>query len=278
MSVNEERVLLPAVSHVVAVGSGKGGVGKSTVAANLALSLARAGARVGLMDADVYGPNLPLMLGVSALPRPADGAGKIQPVEAHGLKLMSMGFFLREDEPVIWRGPMVHGVVQQFLGDVLWGALDYLVIDLPPGTGDVQLTLSQAVPLSGALVVTTPQDVALLDARKAIAMFTRAGVPILGIIENMSAFVCPHCGGATEIFGAGGGRRMAGRLGVPLFGSIPLDPALMRASDSGRPLGVISPDCAQAQAFLRLAQDVAARLGVVGLEHGRPLVDSRPQA
>jgi ATP-binding protein involved in chromosome partitioning len=229
------------------------------------------------MDADVYGPNLPLMLGVSALPRPAGGAGKIQPVEVHGLKLMSMGFFLREDEPVIWRGPMVHGVVQQFLGDVLWGELDYLVIDLPPGTGDVQLTLSQEIPLSGALVVTTPQDVALLDARKAIAMFTGAGVPILGIIENMSAFVCPHCGGATEIFGAGGGLRMAERLGVPLLGSIPLDPALMRASDRGRPLAVISPDGAHAQAFLRLAQDVAARLSVVELECGRPLVDSGPE-
>jgi len=277
MSVSEERVLLPAVSHVVAVGSGKGGVGKSTIATNLALSLACAGSRVGLMDADVYGPNLPLMLGVSALPRPAGGAGKIQPVEVHGLKLMSMGFFLREDEPVIWRGPMVHGVVQQFLGDVLWGELDYLVIDLPPGTGDVQLTLSQEIPLSGALVVTTPQDVALLDARKAIAMFTRAGVPILGIIENMSAFVCPHCGGATEIFGAGGGLRMAERLGVPLLGSIPLDPALMRASDRGRPLAVISPDGAHAQAFLRLAQDVAARLSVVELECGRPLVDSGPE-
>jgi ATP-binding protein involved in chromosome partitioning len=266
--------LLPGVSHVVAVGSGKGGVGKSTVASHLALGLVRAGARVGLMDADVYGPNLPLMLGVSAAPR-AEG-GKIAPIEAHGLKLISMGFFLKEDEPVIWRGPMLHGVMKQFLGDVEWGALDYLIIDLPPGTGDVQLTLSQVIPLTGAVIVTTPQDVALLDARKAIAMFQKVNVPVLGIVENMSAFRCPHCGESTEIFGAGGGRRIAERLGVPLFGSIPLDPATMRASDSGRPLLVTDPDSPQARLFLQVAREVAARISVVAFERARPHVSIRP--
>jgi ATP-binding protein involved in chromosome partitioning len=266
--------LLPEVSHVIAVGSGKGGVGKSTVASHLALALVRTGARVGLMDADVYGPNLPLMLGVTATPRTE--AGKILPVEVHGLKLISMGFFLKEDEPVIWRGPMLHGVMKQFLGEVQWGALDYLIIDLPPGTGDVQLTLSQIIPLSGALIVTTPQDVALLDARKAIAMFQKVNVPVLGIVENMSAFRCPHCGERTEVFGSGGGRRTAERLGVPLFGSIPLDPATMRASDSGRPLMVADPESPQAQLFLQVAREVAARVSVVSFERARPLVSIRP--
>ena len=268
--------LVPEVSHVIAVGSGKGGVGKSTIASNLALGLARAGARVGLMDADVYGPNLPLMLGVTATPQSENG--KILPVEAHGVKLISMGFFLKEDEPVIWRGPMLHGVMKQFLGDVSWGALDYLVIDLPPGTGDVQLTLSQVIPLSGAVVVTTPQDVALLDARKAIAMFHKVNVPILGIVENMSGFVCPHCHEQTEIFGSGGGRRAAERLGVPLFGTIPLDPATMRACDTGRPLLVTDPESPQARLFMDLARAVAARVSVVAFERARPFVTIRPSA
>jgi ATP-binding protein involved in chromosome partitioning len=268
--------LVPHVSHVIAVGSGKGGVGKSTVASNLALALARAGAAVGLMDADVYGPNLPLMLGVTATPQSSNG--KILPVEVHGIRLMSMGFFLKEDEPVIWRGPMLHGVMKQFLGDVEWGRLDYLVIDLPPGTGDVQLTLSQVIPLSGAVVVTTPQDVALLDARKAIGMFHKVNVPILGIIENMSGFTCSHCGERTDIFGSGGGRRIAERLGVPLFGSIPLEPALMKASDTGRPLVVTAPESPQARIFDQLAREVAARISVVAFERAKPLITIRPGA
>ncbi len=268
--------LVPGVSHVIAVGSGKGGVGKSTVASNLALALARAGARVGLMDADVYGPNLPLMLGVTATPQSENG--KIVPVPAHGIRLISMGFFLKEDEPVIWRGPMLHGVMKQFLGDVDWGTLDYLVIDLPPGTGDVQLTLSQVIPLSGAVIVTTPQDVALLDARKAIAMFKKVNVPILGIIENMSGFVCPHCNERTEVFGSGGGQKTAERLGVPLFGSIPLDPKLMRASDSGQPLLVTAPDSPLAQVFIDVARAVAARVSVVAFERAQPFVTIRPGA
>lgn len=252
--------LLPEVSHVIAVGSGKGGVGKSTVASQIALALVRTGARVGLMDADVYGPNLPLMLGVSASPRAEEG--KILPVEAHGLRLISMGFFLKEDEPVIWRGPMLHGVMKQFLGEVQWGALDYLIIDLPPGTGDVQLTLSQVIPLTGAVLVTTPQDVALLDVAKALAMFKRLSVPVLGVVENMTSFVCPHCGESTEIFGRGGGERFAREHGLEYFGGIPLDVKVRQGGDAGVPAVAQREQGAAAVVLTLLARTVAARMSV----------------
>ncbi len=264
---------LARVGHVVAVGSGKGGVGKSTVSVNLALALARARARVGLIDADIYGPNLPHMLGVTAMPRSAEH--HLIPVDVHGVRLMSMQFFLQGDEPVIWRGPMVHGVVRQFLGDVQWGALDYLIVDLPPGTGDVQLTLTQEIPLSGAVIVTTPQDVALLDARKAIAMFHKAGVPILGVIENMAAYRCPHCGQDSEIFGAGGGRRLADELGVPLLGSLPLDPSLARESDAGRPPVLVRPQEPLAAAFESITGAIQERVAEIARNrpYHLPLVD-----
>src|SRR5262245_34789836 len=220
-SIEPPADLIPEVANTVAVGSGKGGVGKSTVAVNLALSFARAGASVGLLDADLYGPNLVQMMGVKE--RPEVQGKRIVPVQASGLRMMSMAFFLKEDEPVIWRGPMLHGAIRQFLGDVAWGALDYLFIDMPPGTGDVQLTLSQVIPLTGAVLVSTPQEVALADVRKAAAMFRKVNVPVLGVIENMSYFECPHCGERSEIFSHGGGSRFAAAIGAELLGEIPLD-------------------------------------------------------
>src|SRR5206468_10520010 len=220
-SIETEGDLIPEVANVVAVGSGKGGVGKSTVSVNLALAFARAGATVGLLDADIYGPNDPQMLGLKAKPEIQDR--KLVPVPVHGIKVISMAFFLKDDEPVVWRGPMLHGAMKQFLGDVLWGKLDYLFIDLPPGTGDVQLTLSQIIPLTGAVPVTTPQGVALLDVRRAAAMFRKVNVPILGVVENMSFFNCPHCGERVEIFSHGGGRKAAEAFGAAFLGEIPLD-------------------------------------------------------
>jgi ATP-binding protein involved in chromosome partitioning len=214
--------LIPGVKRVIAISSGKGGVGKSTVAANLAVALAQKGARVGLMDADVYGPNIPMMMGAPTPPEQQDG--KIKPAESHGVKLISMGYFVPEETAVVWRGPMIHTAIQQFFRDVLWGELDYLLIDLPPGTGDAQLTLSQLVPLCGAITVTTPQEVALHDVRKGMMMFQKVNVPLLGIIENMSYFVCGHCGERTDIFSHGGGERAADKLGVPFLGRIPIDP------------------------------------------------------
>src|SRR5207247_5169462 len=213
--------LIPGVKNVIAVASGKGGVGKTTVAVNLAVALARAGASVGLLDADITGPNVPLMLGVDGQPS-ATPDGKIAPLERHGVKVISIQFFVAEGQPIVWRGPLVGGAIQQFLRDVAWGDLDYLVVDLPPGTSDAQLTLAQAVPLSGALLVTTPQDVALLDVGKALAMFKRLSVPVLGVVENMSNFICPHCGEATEIFGRGGGEKFAREQGLEYFGGVPI--------------------------------------------------------
>lgn len=246
------------VKNTIAVSSGKGGVGKSTVAVNLALALSETGAAVGLVDADVYGPDIPLMMGARGRPGMFDN--KIIPVESHGVKLISIGFFVNEGEPIVWRGPMIHSAIQQFLRDVNWGALDYLVFDMPPGTGDAQLSLSQVIPLSGAVVVTTPQDVALLDVRKAIAMFRRMNVPLLGIVENMSYFLCPHCEGKTAIFGEGGGRKLAEEMAVPLLGEIPLDPETRRGGDEGLPIVVRKPDSLQAEAFRKLAAAVTARL------------------
>jgi len=252
--------LIPEVANVVAIGSGKGGVGKSTVSVNLALAFARAGASVGLLDADIYGPNDPQMLGLKA--KPEIQAHKILPVSVHGIKLMSMAFFLKDDEPVVWRGPMLHGAMKQFLGDVLWGKLDYLFIDLPPGTGDVQLTLSQIIPLTGAVLVTTPQDVALLDVRKAAAMFRKVNVPILGVVENMSYFNCPHCGERVEIFSHGGGRKAAESFGTAFLGEIPLDVRVRQGGDEGRPVVVHDPKSGPALIFRQIADQLAALISV----------------
>ena len=254
--------LIPDVKHVIAVSSGKGGVGKSTVAANLACTLAMMGAKVGLMDADLYGPNIPMMMGSTTGPEQKEG--KIVPVETHGVKLISMAFLVPEEAPLVWRGPMVHQYLQAFFRDVLWGELDYLLIDLPPGTGDVQLSLSQMVPLAGAITVTTPQEVSLYDVRKGMAMFQKVNVPLLGIIENMSFFLCGHCGERTDIFSHGGGERAASKLGVPFLGNIPIDPAIREGGDSGHPIVVANPASPQAAAFKQIAQKLVNELGGEG--------------
>jgi ATP-binding protein involved in chromosome partitioning len=257
-----QREGIPGVRNIIAVGSGKGGVGKSTVAVNLALSLAREGARVGLLDADVYGPNVPLMMGASS--RPTQGPdNKINPIEAYGIKLISMGFFIEADSPVIWRGPMLTKLLTQFMYDVSWGELDYLIMDMPPGTGDIQLTTAQSVPLTGAVMVSTPQDVALLDAGKALMMFRKLNVPVLGIVENMSMFVCPHCAQPTDLFGHGGAQAAASRYGVPFLGEIPLHLRIREGGDSGRPVVADAPDSPEAQAFMHVARNLAAQVSVV---------------
>jgi ATP-binding protein involved in chromosome partitioning len=250
---------LPGIRSVVAVASGKGGVGKSTTAVNLALGLARLGQRVGLLDADIYGPSQPRMLGITGKPSSPDGK-KLRPMANYGVRVMSMGFLVDEDAPMIWRGPMVQSAIQQMLTDVEWGELDVLVVDLPPGTGDAQLTMAQRVPLAGVVIVSTPQDIALLDARKALNMFRKVDVPVLGIIENMSYFLCPHCGGRSEIFSYGGARATAAKFGVDFLGEIPLDLAIREQTDSGRPPVVAQPDGAQAQAYLDIARLVMAKL------------------
>ena len=257
-AIAQDPGLIPEVESVIAVASGKGGVGKSTVAANLAVSLGQAGLRVGLLDADIYGPSVPIMFGITD--KPHIEGDRILPFERYGIKVMSLGFILETDTPVIWRGPMVMKAIEQMLGDVEWGALDYLVVDLPPGTGDAQLTLTQKVPLAAAVIVTTPQDVALIDARKGLAMFRKVNVPVAGIIENMSTFVCPHCGKETDIFKRGGGERTAEILGCPFLGSIPLDPAIVEGGDRGVPIVVAQPDGPHAAAFRRVADAVAAEV------------------
>ncbi|MBI2371018.1 MAG: iron-sulfur cluster carrier protein ApbC [Deltaproteobacteria bacterium] len=253
--------LIPGIKNTVAVASGKGGVGKSTVSVNLAVALAMTGARVGLLDADIYGPNVPLMMGVNEQPQVTEDS-KIHPIESYGVKIMSMGFLLKEDQPVIWRGPMLHGVLKQFLGDVLWGDLDYLVVDLPPGTGDVQLTLSQSIPLTCTVIVTTPQDVSLLDARKCMAMFKQFKVPIFGIIENMSYYVCPDCGRRDEIFSHGGGARAAERLGLPFLGEIPLATPVRVGGDTGAPIVLAKSPTPASEAFKEVAGRLAATISV----------------
>jgi ATP-binding protein involved in chromosome partitioning len=250
--------LIPDVKHTVAVSSGKGGVGKSTVAVNLALALKQSGRQVGLVDVDVYGPDVPLMMGAKGRPGMFDN--KIIPVEAHGIKIMSIGLLVADREAVVWRGPMIHSAVQQFLRDVNWGPLDYLVFDMPPGTGDAQLSLSQVVPLSGVVMVTTPQEVALLDVRKALGMFRKLNVPILGIVENMSYFQAPDTGRRYAIFGEGGGQRVADEFGVPLLGRIPLEMETREGGDAGVPVTVGRPDAAQAQAFRTIAAAAAERV------------------
>jgi ATP-binding protein involved in chromosome partitioning len=251
--------LIPNVKHVIAISSGKGGVGKSTIAANLAVALSLAGAKVGLMDADVYGPNIPMMMGAPIPPEQQDG--KIKPAESHGVKLISMGYFVPEETAVVWRGPMIHTAIQQFFRDVVWGDLDYLLVDLPPGTGDAQLTISQLVPLCGAVTVTTPQEIALHDVRKGMMMFQKVNVPLLGIIENMSYFVCGHCGERTEIFSSGGGERAANKLGIPFLGRIPIDPAIRAGGDTGTPIVVADPASPQAAAFREIAAKIMAQVG-----------------
>jgi ATP-binding protein involved in chromosome partitioning len=263
---SEERVL-PGVRHVVAVASVKGGVGKSTTSVNLALALAATGARVGLLDGDIHGPNIPLMMGIKQAPEVRGDEGKIIPITAYGVKLISIGFFLGPDEQaVIWRGPMVHSAIQQFVRDVKWGDLDYLVVDLPPGTGDAPLSLSQLIPLSGVVIVTTPQDVALQDVVKGIAMFRRLEVPIVGIVENMAYFLCPCCNTRTDIFGSGGGHRLAERTSLPFLGEVPLDTAIREGGDQGRPVVATAPDSPQAEAFRQIAGAVAARLSVLAYQ------------
>jgi ATP-binding protein involved in chromosome partitioning len=258
--------VLPGVRNTLAVASGKGGVGKSNTAVNLALALAATGARVGLLDADVYGPSLPTLLGVSERPGTEERGERkvILPVERHGLKLMSMGFFITESSPVIWRGPMVHGLIRQFLTDVEWGELDYLVIDLPPGTGDAALTLTQQAPLSGAVIVTTPNDLSTVDARKAAKMFEKVSVPVLGVIENMAWFAPPDLPDRRYyLFGKGGGERMARELGIEFLGQVPIDPRVAEGGDAGQPIVAYAPDSEAAAAFRALAGTVARRLAVL---------------
>jgi ATP-binding protein involved in chromosome partitioning len=255
------RQQVPGIRNIVAVGAGKGGVGKSTTSVNLAVALAGKGARVGLLDGDVYGPNIPQMLGVSGAPE-VGPEKRIIPPEAHGLKVISMGMLVPEDQPIIWRGPMLHGAVQQFMRDVEWGELDYLVVDLPPGTGDVALSMAQSVPMAGAVLVTTPQGVSVSDVRKAVGMFRQLNIPVLGVIENMSYFVCGHCQERTEIFGNGGGRRMAEQLSIPFLGEVPIDTRVRTGGDEGQPIVVAAPDAPAARAFLDLASRVAAQVSI----------------
>ena len=252
---------LADVKNIVPVASGKGGVGKSTVAANLAVALARSGAQVGLMDADVYGPSIPTMMGIMGKPQAAPDQ-QIIPMTQYDLKIMSMGFFLPEEKAVIWRGPMLDKMIGQFLGGVLWGELDYLVIDLPPGTGDIQLSLCQKVSLTGAVVVSTPQDVALNVAQKAIAMFRQLNTPVLGIVENMSYYLCSHCGSRDEIFGTGGAREVSRTMQLPFLGEIPLSTSIRIHSDQGKPVVLAEPDSEQAKAFIQIAENLAAQISI----------------
>lgn len=257
----QEKPAIEGVKNIVAVGSGKGGVGKTSVTVNLAIALAQAGAKVGLLDADIYGPNVPLMMGIEGQPHAVDD--RIQPLSNYGVRVMSMGFLTdNDDTPLIWRGPMLHSVIQQFLRQVNWGELDYLLIDLPPGTGDVQLSITQTVPLMGAVIVSTPQDIALQDARKAIQMFSQVRVEILGIVENMSYFQCPKCGEQTHIFSHGGACETADKFEVPFLGEIPLAVDLREGGDIGKPVVAAKPDSPCAAAFVQIAEKVAAQVSI----------------
>ena len=249
---------IPGIKTIVAVASGKGGVGKSTVAVNLALALKGLGLKVGLLDADVYGPSIPKMLGTSE--KPGSDGEKVSPVISHGMPLMSMGFLVDENRPMIWRGPMVAGALTQMFRDIAWGELDVLVVDMPPGTGDAQLTLAQKVPVTGAVIVSTPQDIALIDARKGLEMFRKVDVPVFGIVENMATFICPNCGEASDIFGHGGARKVAAELSTDFLGEIPLHMSIRETSDSGNPVVESAPDSAEAAAFIAIAEQVAAKL------------------
>jgi ATP-binding protein involved in chromosome partitioning len=262
------RVSIPGVKNVIAVGAGKGGVGKTTVAVNLAIALAKCGSRVGIIDADIYGPNVPIMLGMKTQ-LTTDGQ-KIVPAEKYGLQVISMGFLTGDDAPIIWRGPMLHGALQQFFKEVAWKNLDYLVVDLPPGTGDVSLSLSQTVPVAGAIVVTTPQQVSLADSRRAVAMYKKLNIPPLGIIENMSYHVCTSCGHESEIFGHGGGERMAAELGIPFVGRVPIYQPIREGGDSGVPLMISEPESPAARAFMTAAERTAAQVSIAS--YNRPTI------
>jgi ATP-binding protein involved in chromosome partitioning len=258
--------LMPNVKNIIAVASGKGGVGKSTTSVNLALALAAEGATVGLLDADIYGPSQPQMLGISGRPDTTDGKS-MEPMLAHGIQAMSIGFLVDIDTPMVWRGPMVTGALEQLLRDTKWNDLDYLVIDLPPGTGDIQLTLAQKIPVTGAIIVTTPQDIALLDARRGLKMFEKVNIPILGIVENMSTHICSNCGHEEHIFGAGGGAKMCADYNVDLLGSLPLDMSIREQADSGRPSVISQPDSAIANIYKEIARKAAIKIANAGLDH-----------
>ena len=260
-----DKVTMPGVRNIVAVSSGKGGVGKSTVAVNLSVALALDGARVGLMDMDVYGPNVPQMLGASRA-KPEVDNGKLIPIEAYGVKLMSMAILQPGDKPMIVRGPILHGLVKQFLTDVLWGELDYLIVDMPPGTGDVQLSLAQLVPVQGAVLVTTPQEVAVMDVRRALRMFETVAVPVLGVVENMSYFIAPDTGVRYNIFGEGGGQKLAEQYGVPFLGAVPLGQEVREGGDKGVPVVVSQPESVQAQAFRTVAEEVARQVSIEAMK------------
>ncbi len=266
-----EKTPIPGVKNLIAVASGKGGVGKTTVAVNLAIALERLGAAVGLLDADVYGPNVPVMLGTNEQPR-AVSERVIIPVEAYGVKMISMGLLNPGDKPLIWRGPMLHSVIQQFLRSVQWGELDYLIVDLPPGTGDVQLTLIQSAAVSGAVLVTTPSIVALADVRKAIEMFRQVNVDILGVVENMSYFSCPHCNGHIDVFGHGEGRRMAEMFGVPFLGEVEIDPQIRIGGDTGKPVAALGENAPGAKSLYAMARNVADRVSAVGVSAAGPQI------
>jgi ATP-binding protein involved in chromosome partitioning len=262
------RQPLPGVKNIIAVGAGKGGVGKTTVSVNLAIALAKCGSKVGMIDGDIYGPNVPIMLGMKTQ-LVTDGQ-KIVPAEKYGLQVISMGFLTTDDAPIIWRGPMLHGALQQFFREVKWADLDYLVIDMPPGTGDVALSLSQTVPVAGSIVVTTPQQVSLADSRRAIAMYKKLNIPPLGIVENMSYFVCRNCNHEADIFGHGGGERMAAELGVPFLGRIPIYQPIREGSDAGVPLVISEPESPAAQAFIAVAERMAAQVSIAS--YNRPTI------
>jgi ATP-binding protein involved in chromosome partitioning len=267
----QDKAPISGVKNLLAVASGKGGVGKTTVAVNLAIALKNMGNAVGLLDADVYGPNVPVMLGTNEQPRAVDER-TIIPVEAHGLKMISMGLLNPGDKPLVWRGPMLHSVIQQFLRSTQWGALDYLIVDLPPGTGDVQLTLIQSVSVTGAVVVTTPSIVALADVRKAIEMFRQVNVEILGVVENMSYFNCPHCKGRIDVFGHGEGQHMAKTFGVPFLGEIEIDPQIRIGGDTGKPVASLGEDAPGSKSIYAMARNVVARVAVVNQSAGAPVV------
>ena len=262
---------VPGVTSIIAVASGKGGVGKSTTAVNLALGLRDLGMKVGILDADIYGPSLPKLLAIREKPQTVGGT-RLKPIERHGLTVMSIGFLIEEETPMIWRGPMVMSALTQMLREVEWGTLDIMVVDMPPGTGDAQLTMAQQVPLKGSVIVSTPQDLALIDARRGIAMFKRVNVPVLGIVENMSTFICPKCGERSDIFGHGGARREAERLGVPFLGEVPLDMAIRETSDAGLPIVATQPDGPHAKAYRAIAQNVRVQLDTGGAAKPAPRI------
>lgn len=271
----KKEELLPGVKNTIAIASGKGGVGKSTVAVNLAVALAKDGATVGLIDADIYGPSIPLMLGINEKPKiyQSKGSMKMIPLENFGIKLMSIGFLIDDNTPVIWRGPMASGAVKQFMTDVEWQDLDYLLFDMPPGTGDIQLTLVQTIPLTGAVIVTTPQEVSLIDARKGLKMFSRVNVPVFGIVENMSYFIAPDTGNKYDIFGSGGGEKLSKELGVPFLGGIPIDPRIRIGGDKGLPIVFDTPDTEHAKIIQQISRNLAAQVNAVNLSSTGSKID-----